>query len=990
VAKLELKYLGDFAVLKNGRPGKLPPSRKTRALLAYLSMNPRRFRRDFLCELLWEIPDDPRGSLRWSLSKLRQLVDEPKCQRIIADRTYVEIDAQDIGIDARDLQVFTGNGMADASTEDLADAAERFRGNFLEGLDLPNFHDFHAWCIAEREQVARAQAALLKTLVSRLGAEPDRALPYLRELVAISPYDEASRAQLIRALVEGERYEEADRQYELGTRMLKEVGVVSSGALHAARKRDRAARHEDPVPRPVEPAGPAIGLSSGLVGRDNEATVLAGLLDEVRATGSARFALIRGEPGIGKTRLMEAVSALAEGSGATVLYAGAYESETIRPFALWIDALHRHDASAAKEIFSEQEAGNRDLLFDRLSEFVARNADNRPVVLVFDDLHWCDESSAAAIHYIARMNRDRPLYGILASRVADMSDNVAAQQMVAGLKHDGVLTEVAIGPLDERELESLISERAPGADAVKLSRQCGGNPLLAIELARAEQEGASSTSVTELVRERLARLSIDGAEVLQWAAVLNPRIDVEAIAELADIDADRVSEILESAVSQGMLTLTGTGVIFSHDLLARAVYTTLSPFRRQVMHRRVAKQFEQSTALDLARAADLAHHASQSGDPGLAARAMVSAGRLCLRFYANEEALIHVRRGEQLAEKLSDAERVCVLIDLNDVRYAAGPLDDWEQSALEYAALAEQALDHGELAHARLGYHLAATVRWAHGQWGVAREQSLQSERVVRTGKDEDHVVGMAETAKCLVMIERDLSKADAMLMEAEALASRSGFSHYAIAAGRGMLSFHEEKMDEAVELFKEALTLCKSAGSRIDEYQANEYLAMIEFQRGRYEEAKAIAAIMETIGDKLRVGSEAPFARAMTALCEFALTDQAAGLESALQDLRAVDAKYRLAYILTRAAQLDCERGRLERAAERAGEALEYATLLQRATEMALAHAVLACTAGIGGNKKSYSRHKSAVEELETAGVARWATTYFLQLAEQKEASLR
>ena len=165
MAGLELNYLGDFTVLKNGRTGQLPPSRKTRALLAYLSLNPRRFRRDFLCELLWEIPDDPRGSLRWSLSKLRRLVDEPKKQRIVADRTWVELDATGVSIDSESLRALANGRLVESSVDELEAAAERYRGNFLEGLDLPNFHDFHAWCVAEREQVSRDQAAVLKELV---------------------------------------------------------------------------------------------------------------------------------------------------------------------------------------------------------------------------------------------------------------------------------------------------------------------------------------------------------------------------------------------------------------------------------------------------------------------------------------------------------------------------------------------------------------------------------------------------------------------------------------------------------------------------------------------------------------------------------------------------------------------------------------------------------------------------------------------------------
>lgn len=992
--QLELKYLGEFEVLKDGQTVTLPPSKKTRALLAYLSLNPRRFRREFLCELLWEIPDDPRGSLRWSLSKLRRLVDDEDRQRIVADRTFVEVDTSGASIDALELQVLTGSGLSEASVETLEDAAARFRGNFLEGMDLPNFHEFHAWCIAEREQVTRAQVSLLKELVNRLQESPERRLPYARSLVSVSPYDEKLRAELIRILVSLDRNDEAEQQYQLGLRMLKEVGVAPTGAMHAARQRAQpppVASESDPATplRPVK-AKSGVELASGLVGRDDEASTLANLFREVLEKNEARFALIRGEPGIGKTRLVEAVSALARGSGATVLSAGGYESESIRPFALWIDALHRHDAAKSGEIFGGEQAGNRDHLFDRLSEFVAANSAEKPLVLVFDDIHWCDDSSAAAIHYVARMNRDRPLLGILAAREGDMRDNVPAQQAVAGLRHDGLLTEIQLGPLSEESLTELINERAPGAHAEILSHQCGGNPLLAIELARAEQEGDSSTSVMELVGERLARFSVDGVEVLQWAAVLSPHIGIESIGMLTELDTGRISEILEAAERQGMFTAVSGGLRWSHEMLARAVYTTLSPLRRRVMHRRVAKLIEREAAVDLGRAADLAHHAVQSGDPGLAARAMVSAGRMCLRFYANDEALSLVRRGLQLVDQLPDAERVCITIDLHDVRLAAGPLENWQSAAQEFAALAERALDHGELAHARLGYHMSATVRWAHGQWSYAREESLQSERVVRSGKDEDHIVGMAETAKCLAMIERDLSKADAMLMEAQALAARKGISYYAIPAGLGMLRFHENRMDEAEEFLKESRNLCKSAGNRIDEFQANEYLMMIEFQRGRFEEAKKYCDALESIGEKLRVGSEGPFARALTALCVYAANDQVEALELALEQLRVVDAKHRLAYALTRTAQLDCERGRLEDAARRATEALEYATLLQRATEMALARAILACTCRSSGDSAAAAEHDAAIAELEAAGVAAWATTYFHQEAERKKGKLK
>jgi len=988
MSKLELKFLGDFEVLRGGKPQPLPPSRKTRALLAFLCLNPRRFRREYLCELLWEIPDDPRGALRWSLSKLRQLVDDKDHQRLVADRTFVEMDVSGVGIDALAIRSLADRNLGDVSLEDLECGAEHFRGELLEGLDLPNYYDFHAWCVAEREQIVRAQSGLLGELVNRLAAEPERALPHARALAGLSPYDEESRAALVRLLLTLGYRDEAEQQYQMGLRMLKEIGVVPQGVLQAAcRQAPRPATvvMSEPETRQDAATGPVMEPGSGLVGRDHEAAKLAALYHGVKKGGQAHFALLRGEPGIGKTRLTEAIVALARRDGAAVLSASAYESESIRPFALWIDAMHREDQAAMAEIFIDQEAGDRGRLFDRLGEFVAGRCREQPLMLLFDDFHWCDDSSAAALHYIARWNRERPLFGILAAREGDLLDNVAAQQAVSGLNRDGLLTEITLGPLPQQDLETLIRERAPGARAEVLSHKCGGNPLLAVELARAEQEGDKSTSVGALVGERLSRWGADGAEVLQCAAVLTPHIKLETIAALTEISADRIGELLEMAERQGMLTMTGHGLDFSHDLLARAVYTTLSPLRRQVLHRKVADLLEKSAQLDLDQAAERAHHAVQSGDPGLAVRALVSAGRLCLRFYANDEALVLVRRAMQIVDLLSDVDRVCMLIDLNDIRLSAGPLDDWEAAACEYVALAEKALDLGKLAHARLGYHMAAHVRWLHGQWGSAREESLQSERAVRGGSDEEQIVGMAETAKCLVMIERDLQKADAMLMEARAMSSRKGLSHHAIPAGLGILRYHENRLDEATDLLKEARTLCKSAGARIDEFLANEYLMMIEFQCGRYSEALAYSKTMKDIGDKLRVGSERPFAHALEALCEYALTDDSGSLEPALETLRNADAKYRLAYTLTRAAQLDCERGRFADATRRASEALGCAELLNRATEMAMARGILACICRAEDQPEAAAEHEAAIAELEKTGLAGWVSAYLDQKAGEK-----
>src|SRR5690606_20090084 len=593
MAVLELKFLGGLEILRDGASLELPPSKKPRALLAYLALNGRPFQREHLCDLLWEVPDDPRGSLRWSLSKLRRLVDDESRQRIIADRNSVAFDASDVGIDVLALHALAGGGLEHESTDALEAAAARYRGHFLEGLSLSAFQDFDAWCCAERERALQAQSRLLFALVRRLEPEPERALPHAYELVRIAPYDEAARATLIRLLVSLGRAEQAEQQYRVGAKLLKEAGAAPTGALHRALRGEPGGRRAavgavaaarpiavDAVPsdarradlgtEPVEGQqvaageGPAesgraslAGLRAGtgsaqpakaaggagetaLIGRDAELERIATALSRAVEERRGRLVLVCGEPGIGKSRLLEAAAALARDAGAFMLEACAFESESIRPFALWIDALRHVAADGTADVFgnvlANVDQANRDRLFGALGELVADRARVQPVVVLFDDLHWSDESSASALHYVARTNRDQPFVGILATREDEMRDNAAVRRTLRELRQAGLLEEIKLGPLREADVRMLISTRVPDANGAELSRECGGNPLLAIELARAEAAGDSGQSLDELVQERLARLDHESGEVLRWAAVLAPRIDAVALARVTGLD----------------------------------------------------------------------------------------------------------------------------------------------------------------------------------------------------------------------------------------------------------------------------------------------------------------------------------------------------------------------------------------------------------------------------------------------------------------------
>ena len=159
-----------------------------------------------------------------ALSKLRALLDRPG-QHIVADRDTVAFDTGGIALDLFEVRNALAGGIEGAEIERLAALAGVFRGEFLEGLDLPACHEFQAWCTAEREDARIARVRILDTLVGRLENDPERALPYARMLVRIEVAEEAFRARLVSLLGRCGRRDEAERQYEIGRRLMTEMGV---------------------------------------------------------------------------------------------------------------------------------------------------------------------------------------------------------------------------------------------------------------------------------------------------------------------------------------------------------------------------------------------------------------------------------------------------------------------------------------------------------------------------------------------------------------------------------------------------------------------------------------------------------------------------------------------------------------------------------------------------------------------------------------------
>jgi DNA-binding SARP family transcriptional activator len=215
--------LGPLQVIRNGSSLPQPPSRKVRALLAYLAMAARPISREKLCELLWDVADDPRAELRWCLSKLRPLVDGPAAIRLIADRKQVQIEANALDVDALRVARQIETTLTSGSPGDLRSLLALFRGDFLEGISVERAPSFENWLAGQRHRFGQMRQQLLE----RLGAilSPEDRIDVLRELIDVAPFDEAAHVGLVRALTNSALHAEARMQIDASIKRFRSEGI---------------------------------------------------------------------------------------------------------------------------------------------------------------------------------------------------------------------------------------------------------------------------------------------------------------------------------------------------------------------------------------------------------------------------------------------------------------------------------------------------------------------------------------------------------------------------------------------------------------------------------------------------------------------------------------------------------------------------------------------------------------------------------------------
>src|SRR5262245_2482641 len=166
-AGLEIKLFGGLEVRRDGEVVPLPQSKKTRALLAYLILKGTPQRRDALCELLWEIPDDPRAALRWSLSKLRPLVNDETVERLSADRERVAFEANGATVDIARAEDACVTGLDHFTHDELVELCGICGGQLLAGLDLPNQPSYETWRLGQQDRARRLHMRVIDELIAR-------------------------------------------------------------------------------------------------------------------------------------------------------------------------------------------------------------------------------------------------------------------------------------------------------------------------------------------------------------------------------------------------------------------------------------------------------------------------------------------------------------------------------------------------------------------------------------------------------------------------------------------------------------------------------------------------------------------------------------------------------------------------------------------------------------------------------------------------------
>jgi hypothetical protein len=469
------------------------------------------------------------------------------------------------------------------------------------------------------------------------------------------------------------------------------------------------------------------------VGRAPELGQLVSALEAARS-GHGSLILVTGEPGIGKSRLMDEFADAARDRGCSVLIGRCWDGGGAPAYWPWVQVVRAAGGdleSLASRAERDREgrppvsdavdpAAARFRLFDAIARFLTEQTVSAPALVVLEDVHAADEPSVLLLRFLATSVRDQRI--LLAASYREAERRVRdAPELFAELSRLG--RHVPLTGFSRSEIARYIeiaTEAVPPSSWVeRVYELTAGNPFFVGQVvrARADRWAADDThalpeEVRALIRRRVSNLSSEASQMLQIAAVVGREFDLRVLAETMTLSTERLIDVLGEAHDAGILLndpASPGSYEFAHDLLREAMYEGLSPTRRMELHRTVGHALERVFAADLdPHLSALAHHFTQSaplGDADVAVGFALRAAARAARLLAYEDAARQYELALRLDVPRADSleQRGEVLLCLGDA-HARSANAAAAKVAYEEAAGIARRLDNAEmLARAAFG-----------------------------------------------------------------------------------------------------------------------------------------------------------------------------------------------------------------------------------------------------------------------------------------------
>ncbi|HVW42385.1 MAG TPA: AAA family ATPase [Amycolatopsis sp.] len=667
---LRISLLGEQAIIDDASGDVVTRSPRTIALAAFLVLHaefPQTRQR--IAELFW--PDSTDGqaltNLRRELHHLRGVLgDEPSLVVTSRDLCW-----HDTGTSRVDVRVFDAERKAASTAKHDDDvlvhadkAIAEYRGEFLPGA-------YDDWVLDARTQL-EAQCVELCDLLcaarTRTGDLPG-AVATARFRVQLRPLEEAGYRTLMKLQADvGDRGGAVSTFHHCASILEQELGVAPDRRTREVIEQLLARPAE--VTRSKRAAGRSGPAAARLVGRSREFDRLQRLW-RTAAAGRPTLLVVKGGAGVGKTRLLAEIAEAARLHRALVARTQCFGTSGRLPLAPVADWLRLPAAGAAAAALDpvwrteverlvpsgagrEHPGTGSPALSDgwqrhRFFEGLARAliAVDHPMLLILENLQWCDQETLAFLGFYLGLDRTNPVLVAATLRTEDAEDGPELDEWLSRMRATGLLTELSIGPLDDSgttQLAEAISGRSLSDEDTKLLHAAtGGFPLFVVEAMRTSVELGSSRppvgDLTGVLRNRLAQARPVTRQVVGLAAAVGRDFTLDLLTEASDLDADTVVQAVDELWRLRIIREFRDGYDFSHDLLRETAYAQVSPPKRWLLHRRLAQGLELLHDDTDPVSAQLAAQYANGGQPARAVAYYRRAADLASSTFAHAEAV---------------------------------------------------------------------------------------------------------------------------------------------------------------------------------------------------------------------------------------------------------------------------------------------------------------------------------------------------------------